>query len=51
MIIPLSTITPIARAIPVSDMMLDEIPKRFKRIKLMAMVTGIWMMILKALRQ
>ena len=51
MIIPLSTITPMANAIPVSDIMFDDKPNAFKRMKLMAMVIGICMIILKALRQ
>ena len=51
MIMPLSTITPMASAIPVSDIMLDDIPKAFSRIKLTAIVIGIWMMMLSALRQ
>ena len=33
MMIPLSTITPIASAIPVSDIILDERPKAFNKIK------------------
>jgi hypothetical protein len=41
MIIPLSTITPMASAIPVSDIMLDDRPKAFNSIKLMEIVTGI----------
>ena len=41
MIIPLSTITPIARAIPVKDMMLEEMPNAFSSMKLAAMVMGI----------
>jgi hypothetical protein len=40
-IIPLSTITPIASAIPVRDIILDDNPKAFNMIKLMATVTGI----------
>lgn len=51
MIIPLSTITPIARAIPVSDIMFDVSPNAFSRIKLIAMVIGIWITMLKALLQ
>ena len=51
MIIPLSTITPMARAIPVNDMMFDVIPNAFSRIKLVAIVMGIWMIMLAALRQ
>ena len=38
MIIPLSTITPMASTMPVKDMMLDEIPNAFNKIKLVAMV-------------
>ena len=41
MMIPLSTITPMARAIPVRDMIFEDIPKAFSRIKAVAMVTGI----------
>lgn len=41
MIIPLSTITPIAKAIPVSDMIFELIPKALSKIKLAAMVIGI----------
>ncbi len=51
MIIPLSTITPMANAIPVSDIMFDDRPNAFSRIKLTAMVIGICMMMLNALRQ
>jgi hypothetical protein len=43
MMIPLSTITPMARAIPVRDMIFEDIPKALSRIKAVAMVTGIWM--------
>ena len=41
MMMPLSTITPMASAMPVSDMILEEIPKAFRRIKLAAIVIGI----------
>ena len=41
MIMPLSTITPIARAIPVKDIILEEIPNAFNKIKLAAIVIGI----------
>jgi len=41
MIIPLSTITPMASAIPVSDIMLEEIPNAFNKMKLVARVIGI----------
>ena len=51
MIIPLSTITPMANAIPVSDIMLEEIPNAFNKIKLMAIVIGICKTMLNALRQ
>lgn len=51
MIIPLSTITPMARAIPVNDIMFEERPKALSRINAMAMVMGIWIMMLNALRQ
>jgi hypothetical protein len=33
--------TPMANAIPVRDMMLDEIPKTFNKMKLAAIVIGI----------
>ena len=45
MMMPLSTITPIASAIPVNDMMLDESPKALSNIKLIAIVTGICIII------
>lgn len=51
MMIPLSTITPMARAIPVKDMMFEERPNALSRINAIAMVIGIWIMILNALRQ
>ena len=51
MIMPLSTITPMANATPVNDIMLDDKPNALSRIKLMAMVMGICMMMLNALRQ
>src|SRR5688572_32236051 len=51
MIIPLSTITPIASAIPVRDIMLDVIPNALSKIKLVAMVIGICIMMLIALLQ
>jgi hypothetical protein len=41
MIIPLSTITPIARAIPVKDIMLEEMSNALSKIKLAAIVMGI----------
>jgi len=41
MMIPLSTITPIAKAIPVKDIMFDESPNAFNKIKLVAIVIGI----------
>ena len=51
MIIPLSTITPIARAIPVNDIMFDVMPNAFSKMKLVAIVIGICMMMLIALLQ
>lgn len=41
MMIPLSTITPIANAIPVNDMIFEEMPNAFNKIKLAAIVIGI----------
>ncbi len=41
MIMPLSTITPIAKAMPVSDMIFELIPKALSKIKLAAIVIGI----------
>jgi len=46
-----TTMTPMARAMPVRDMMLEDRPKALSKIKLMAMVMGIWMIMLRALRQ
>jgi hypothetical protein len=51
MIMPLSTITPMASAIPVSDIIFDERPNAFNKIKLIAMDTGIWIIMFNALRQ
>ena len=47
----IATITPIARLIPVKDMILEEVPKAFGKIKLTTCVITICMMILIALRQ
>ena len=41
MMIPLSTMTPIAKAIPVNDIILDEMPNAFSKMKLAAIVIGI----------
>ena len=40
-----------AKAIPVSDMMFDEIPNALSNIKAVAIAIGIWIRIIKALRQ
>ena len=39
--IPLSTITPMASAIPVNDIMFDVIPNALRRMKLVPIVIGI----------
>jgi hypothetical protein len=51
MMMPLSTITPMASAMPVRDIIFDETPNAFNKIKLIAIVIGICIIILIALRQ